>query len=214
MKQLIKWCLLSAALLCYCDFGVAQMNDRFGWNPRRSVAIDRSAPNHESAGYFLLPVDKTAFTVDRPVWVREFDIAKIFLYDPIDEKPVHNVPVRIRFVKIANNSSGNDNPAEVVFVSRAVLNSTHETRVKVLAKVPLHPGFTYEFRIKMPEKLHFMYNEFLDIRDYHIKRFFGKTITVSFYLHNPIVNPPNSTDHRRKVSHGMVKRVHFIYPWF
>lgn len=200
-------------MLCW-DFGATQMNERFGWNPRRSIVINRFAPNNESPGYFLLPLDKTAFTVDRPVWLHEFDIAKVFLYDPVDEKPVHNVPVKVKFVKIANHSLASNVPAEVIFVGRAILNSTHETRVKVPAKVPLHPGFTYEIRLKMPEKVHLMYNEFLDVREYKINRFFGKTITVSFFLHNPIINPPNGTDHRRKISHGLVTRIHFIYSWF
>lgn len=210
MSQL-KCCLIWLMLMLCC---AGQMNDRFGWNPRRTIVIDRFTPNYDSPGYFLLPIDKTAFTVDRSVWLHSFDIAKVFLYDPFDEKSINNVPVKVKFVKIANHSLANEIPAEVVFVGRAILNSTHETHVKVPAKVPLHPGFTYEIRLKMPEKVHLMYNEFLDIRDYKINRFFGKTITVSFFIHNPIINPPNNTDHRRKISHGMVKRIQLIYSWF
>lgn len=208
-------CLRLLMLMVCCDFGAAQMNERFGWNPRRSIIIDRFASNIESSGYFVLPQDKTAFTVDHPVWLHAFDITKVFLYDPNEERAVHNVPVKVKFVKIANHTLGSNIPAEVIFVGRAILNSTHETRVKVPAKVPLHPGFIYEIRLKMPEKVHLMYNEFLDIRDYKINRFFGKTITVSFYLHNPIGSPPpNGNDHRRKISHGMVKRIQLIYSWF
>lgn len=208
MTQL-KLCIL--ILLCID----VVMNERFGWNPRHMVIVDRSVPNQESSGYFILPIDKTAFTVDKIVWLYEFDIAKVFLYDPIKEIPVENVPVRVKFVKIANHSLTNETTkAEVVFVGRAILNSAHETTVKVLAKVPLHPGFVYEIRLKMPDKIHFMYKEYFDIKDYKINRFFGKSITVGFLQHNPIHRPPNPADNRRKVSNGLVKKLHLKYSWF
>lgn len=106
--------------------------------------------------------------------------------------------------------------AEVIFVGPAIVNSTHETNVKVPAEIPLHPGFTYEIRLTMPEKMHLMYNELHDIHDYKINRFFGKTITISFHLHKHNANgkPPNPADHKRKVSRGMVRRIQLIYSWF
>lgn len=210
----LKLCLLSMVLLIVSNFGDAVMNERFGLNPRHTVVIDRFASNHESPGYFILPLDKTAFSVDKPLWLHQFDIPKVYLYDPINEIAVDNLPIRLRFVKIANQTFPNDNPAEVIFIGRTIVNSTHETTVKVPAKVPLHPGFMYEIRLKMPEKTHLMYNEFHDIRDYKINRFFGKSITVSFYQHNPMVKPPNPSDKRRKVSHGLVKKLHLKYSWF
>lgn len=213
MSQL-KLCLFAVIVVLCSGPTDAVMNERFGLNPRHTVVIDRFVPNHDSPGYYILPLDKTAFSVDKPLWLHQFDIAKVYLYDAAKEIPVDNVPVRMRFVKIANQTFPNDNPAEVIFIGRTILNSTHEGTVKVPAKVPLHPGFTYEIRLKMPEKMHLMYNDFLDIREYKINRFFGKSITVNFYHHNPSVKVPNAVDKQRQVSRGLVKKLHLKYSWF
>lgn len=210
----LKLCLFSLVLLVCSDFGAMLMNDRFGMNPRHSILIDRISSKNDSSSYFVPSVDKTAFTVNQQVWLQEFHISKVFRYDTTKEIPVHNVAVGVKFVKIANNSTAHEHLAEVIFVGHALLNSTHETKVKVPAKLPLHPGFIYEIRLKMPEKMHLKHTGALDILDYKINRFFSKAITITFFPSNSIGRLTKAHDHKRKISHGIVKRIQLIYSWF
>lgn len=198
-------------LMC-CGGGMATLPERFAWNPNRTMIIDRTSDDTDSAGYFILPLDRTAFTVDRPVWLQQFDITKVFAYDPMQEIAVHRVPVKVRIRKIADINDKSTH--ETVFIGHTVLNSTHEAKVNVFSKVMLKPDFVYEIRVKMPEKTHLMYSEHLDTRGYEISRFFSKTIHLTFHQHNPNHKPAHIRDTRRHISQGMVKRLHVKYSWF
>lgn len=194
--------------------GEATLPERFSWNPNRTIIMDRTLTNHNSPGFFILGVDRTTFSVDRPVWLQQFDVVKVFGYDPVKEIPVHRVPVKIKIRKLPDGDVKDKHSIETVFTGHSVLNSTHEATVNVFSKVLLKPGFVYEIRMKMPENGHFMYNDYLDIHDHKITRFFSKSIIVHFHQHNPTVRPHSIKDSTRKVSHGLVNRLHLKYSWF
>lgn len=213
---LIFVCVCSGILLANNGIVETALNERFSWNPNRTVIVDRTAvsgPPHQSPGYFILGVDRTTFSVDRPLWLQQFDIVKIFADDPTTQRHVHRIPVKIKIRKIPEGDVKDGDAIETVFTGHAHLNSTHETVINVFSKVLLKPQFLYEIRLKMPERAHFIYNDYLDIREHKISRFFSKSILVNFYQHNPTVHHSRD-DVKRTVSHGMVKRLHFKYSWF
>lgn len=205
---------LWVVLMLNIGIGEATIPERFSWNPNRTVIVDRTISNHNSPGYFILGVDRTTFSVDRPVWLQQFDVVKVFGYDPVKEIPVHRVPVKLKIRKLPNGDVKDKESIETVFTGHTVLNSTHEATVNVFSKVLLKPGFVYEIRMKMPDRSHFMYTDHLDIHEYKITRFFSKSIIVHFHQHNPTVRPHSIKDSTRKVSHGLVKRLHLKYSWF
>lgn len=214
-KMWRQWAVLGGFLviLLYCDVANATLPERFAWNPNRTIVIDRTAADGiNSAGYYILPIDRTAFTVDRPVWLQQFDIAKVFAYDPNHKIAVHRVPVTVRIRKMTDLKD--KSTYETVFLAHTTLNSTHEAKVNVFSAVMLKPNFVYEIRVKMPEKVHFMHNDQLETRGYEISRFFSKTIHLIFHQHNSNHKPGHIRDSRRQVSQGMVKRLHVKYSWF
>lgn len=206
--------LFSVILLLNNGIGEATLPERFSWNPNKTVIVDRTIKEHMSTGFYILGVDRTTFSVDRPVWLQQFDIVKVFGYDPVKEIPVHRVPVKLKIRKLPEGDFTDKNSIETVFTGHAVLNSTHEATVNVFSKVLLKPGFVYEIRMKMPERVHYMYTDYLDIHEHKITRFFGKSIIVHFHQHNPTARPLSIKDSNRKVSHGLVKRLHVKYSWF
>lgn len=221
---LVFFCVGSGILLLNNGIAETALNERFSWNPNRTVIVDRTVAvsehhhrhqHHHHHGYFILGVDRTTFSVDRPLWLQQFDIVKVFANDPVN-RHVHRIPVKIKIRKIPEGDLKEADVIETVFTGHALLNSTHDTTVNVFSKVLLKPGFLYEIRLKMPERTHLMYKEYLDIREHKITRFFSKSILVNFYQHNPTIRSQSSNrdDVKQTVSHGMVKRLHLKYSWF
>lgn len=228
---LVFLCVGSGILLLNNGIAETALNERFSWNPNRTVIVDRTVdvidhhhPHHhhhqqqqQRSGYFILGVDRTTFSVDRPLWLQQFDIVKVFGNDQTNvERHVHRVPIKIKIRKIPEGDLKEADVIETVFTGHAMLNSTHETTVHVFSKVLLKPGFLYEVRLKMPERTPLMYKDNLDIREHKITRFFSKSILVNFFQHNPTVQRPHNSnvDVKQTVSHGMVKRLHLKYSWF
>lgn len=227
MLQPLLICLCVGSGILLLNNGIAEsvQTGRFIWNPNRTVIIDRTVDvsdqhhhhhhHHQLSGYFILGVDRTTFSVDRPLWLQQFDIVKVFANDPPNERQVHRIPIKIKIRKIPEGDLKEGDVIETVYTGQAHLNSTHDTTVNVFSKVLLKPGFLYEIRLKMPERTHFMYKDCLDIREHKITRFFSKSILVNFYQHNPTVRSHNNRDDvKQTVSHGMVKRLHLKYSWF
>lgn len=226
---LVFLCVGSGILLLNNGIAETALTERFSWNPNRTVIVDRTVDvsdqhhshhhHHQHSGYFILGVDRTTFSVDRPLWLQQFDIAKVFGNDqPNVERPVHRIPIKIKIRKIPEGDLKEADVIETVYTGHALLNSTHDTTVNVFSKVLLKPGFLFEIRLKMPERTPLMYKECLDIREHKITRFFSKSILVNFYQHNPTIQRTHSNnrdvDVRQTVSHGMVKRLHLKYSWF
>lgn len=220
-------CVASGILLLNNGIAETALTERFSWNPNRTVIVDRTVDvsdhhhhhHQQHSGHFILGVDRTTFSVDRPLWLQQFDIVKVFGNDqPNVERPVQRIPIKIKIRKIPEGDLKESDVIENVFTGQALLNSTHETTVHVFSKVLLKPGFLFEIRLKMPERTPLMYKDNLDIREHKITRFFSKSILVNFYQHNPTIqrshNNNRNVDVKQTVSHGMVKRLHLKYSWF
>lgn len=171
-------------------------------NPNRTAVIDRSLPEPASTAYYTLPVDRSAFSVNYPVWLRQFDISKIFINNG---STVDAVPVKI---KIVEKYLSDMRDKDVVFVGQVTLNSTDQAKIRILPEISLQPKFMYEIRLFLPD-IFYAYNGNLNTKEYRIKRFAWRSVIMTFYQNNVAEKPPQ---HKGSISHGMVKRLHLIYP--
>lgn len=179
------------------------------WPLKRIVVLDRTVVGFKSPGYYIQPVDKTTFSVSRAIRLKQFDISKIFVYDPTKEVEIDHVRVNFKIVQLLKIDPTRTRD---IFSGNTVLSSTHEANVPL--NIQLKPDFDYEIRIEMPENLQLMYTDFLEIREFKIKKWFGRSIYVNFYQHNSGEKPPVIEDDKRKNSHGIVNRIHLQNPWF
>lgn len=208
MSQRIKsvWFLWTLLLLCidlnnFVGVGIAECS----WLDRnRTATIDRTIVDSTSTGYYVLPVDRTALSVNYPVWLQQIDISKIFINNG---SSVDNVPVK---VKIVEKYLSDMRDKDVLFVGYVTLNSENETIIKFSPEIALKPKFMYEIRLAVPE-IYYAYDGNLNNKEYRIKRFAWRSVIMTFYQNNAAENPPNSKQ-EWSVSHGMVKRLHLKYP--
>lgn len=179
------------------------------WPSKRLVILDRTVDGFKSPGYYMLPEDKTTFSVSRAIWLKQFDISKIFVYDPTKEVPIDHVRVNFKIVQLLKTDPTRQRE---IFSGNTALSSTHEANVQL--NILLKPDFDYEIRIEMPENLQLMYTNFLEIREFKINKWFGRSIYVNFYQHNSGEKPPVIEDDKRKKSQGIVNRIYLRNPWF
>lgn len=206
-KMLLKFVYLFSTVVLMCaGFGEATAP----WDRVQYWHLDRVNKQYKSPGYFVLSVDKTAFTVDYPMWLLQFDVPQMYTYDPSKEVPTEDVNVKYQIVEILKEPSRE----EIIFQGHIALNSIHEAHVNTTRHdtgIWLKPGFTYEIRVEIPQGKQLMYNQVLDIKEFSTRRFWINYIHVKFYQANPASKPPNDSDKLRKLSNGMVKRLHLKY---
>lgn len=210
--QLKFVCLLSAVVLMCGSFGEA-VKIGFPWSRLQTWNLDRSVSQFASPGYYVLPTDKTGFSVSHPLWLEQFDVSKIYVYDPIKEIISDNVTVKFEIVEILKE----DSHETIIFKGQTVLNSTYEAKVNTKHSntgIQLKPGYTYEIQLEIPQGKQLMYNEFLEIKEFSKRRFLHNFIYLRFYQVNPDSKPPTEGDTNRKLSHGLVKRLHLKYSMF
>lgn len=204
--------LLSAVVLMCCSFCEA-VQIGFPWNRFRTWDLDRSVSQFASPGYYVQPVDKTGFSVSQPLWLEQFDVSKIYVYDPIKEIISDNVTVKFKIIEIFKE----DSHEKIIFKGQTVLNSTYEANVNTKHSdtgIQLKPGYTYEIQLEIPQEKQLMYNEFLEIKEFNKRRFLHNFIYIRFYQVNPDSKPPTEGDTNRKLSHGLVKRLYLKYTMF
>lgn len=201
--------LIALVLVSCAELGAVDPNNTIVFTHR--FLLDRSAPNYISPGYYLLPIDRTTFSVSRPIYLEQFDVSKIYLYDPVQEVHINRVPIQFKLVEIYRT---NFKDKATILAGTMILNSTMDAKIKFSSNLILDPYFLYEIRLEMPKNMTLMYNEFLKIQEYTIKRPFGRSIEINLYQYNSDVRPPNVIDSRRKVSQGMVKRLYFRFRIF
>lgn len=185
-------------------------SDVLAWG--RTVILDRHVRGFKSPGYYIQPVDITAFSVTQAIWLKQFDISKIFVYDddPAKEEPIDHV--RVNF-KIIQRLKGNPEVQREIFTGNTVLSSNEEASVQL--NILLKADFFYEIRIEMPENLQLMYRDFLEVREFVIKRWgINRTIFVTFHQRNKSIKPPAIQDERLKNSQGIVSRLYLKKRWF
>lgn len=206
---------ITILLFCYnsvksSSIDTIQGVETLRWFPKRAVIVDRLMAEHPSPGYFVLPVDRTAFSINYPVWLYQFDISKVYVSNNGSLVPVDYVPVK---VKIVEKYLSDMHDKDVVFVGQATLNSTNEVHIRLSSEILLNPKSMYEIRLAMPS-YNFMYNECFNIKEQRVKRHLWRSLILTYYQNN-IVNPPFNVDSgEQEVSRGMVKRLYLKYSKF
>lgn len=202
MLKLFCW-IFVCHLLVGDRFSAAISLNPKNWIPnifRRTAILDRHVRNFKTPGYYIQPVDITTFAVTRTIWLEQFDISKVFVYDPVKEKPIDHV--RVNF-KIIQRLKVNHDAQRVIFTGNTVLSSNAEAAVST--NLLLKADFDYEIHIEMPENLQLMYRDFLEVREFKIRQWgIGRTVFVTFFQRNKSIKPPAIKDDRLKNSQGIV----------
>lgn len=191
----------------FCD---DTLRNKFGLNPNRTAVVNRVIFDSPSIGYAVLPVDRTAFSINYSAWLYQFDISKIFVLDDI---PVDDVPVKIKIVE--KNLSDMQDKA-VVFVGKIPLNSTQAAKIKLSPEIHLQPKSMYEIRLFMPAHI-FVYKENLNLKEIRIQRRLWRSLIITFYQNNIVEKPIVSTAEdnidkdKQQISHGMVTKLHLKF---
>lgn len=186
------------------------LDETLPWYQFQTWNLDRSVSQCISPGYFVLSVDKTAFSVNHPLWLEQFDVSKIFNYDPVKEIISENVTVKYEIVEILKEVAHE----EIIFKGEIILNSTYEAEAKTQFSgmgISLKPGYTYEIQVEIPEGKQLMYFEDLEIKEFDKRRFLQKSIHVKFHQANLDSKPPTEGYKTRKLSQGIVKQLHLKY---
>lgn len=201
--------------LFYCHSTNANVKQNTWLYPYKSIIVNRSIADNPSPWYVILPVDRTAFSVNYRAWLHQFDISKIFVYNPIKDGPdnVANVSVKIKIME--KTLSDMQNKAEI-YCGFKLLNSTDETKITIFPEVKLNPKSMYEIQIFLPS-YNFIYNENLNVKEQRVKRPLWRSLIITYYQNNIVDKPldiiPGSQD-SRLISHGMVKRLYLDFPKF
>lgn len=202
--------------ICHLLAG-SRLSDAFSLNPidwtpnifRRRVILDRHVYDFKTPGYYIQPVDITTFSVTQAIWLERFDISKIFVYDPIKEKPIDYVRVNFKIIQMLKT---NHDARKEIFTGNTILSSNAESSVAL--HILLRADFDYEIHIEMPENLQLMYRDFLEVREFKIRRWgIGRTVFVKFFQRNKSIKPPAIKDDRLKNSQGIVARLHVKKRW-
>lgn len=176
---------------------------------KKTVTLDRHVRNYKSPGYYIQPVDITTFSVTHAIWLKQFDISKIFVYDPVKEKPIDYVRVNFKIIQMLKI---NHEARREIFNGSTIISSNEESAVKL--NILLKADFDYEIHIEMPENMQLMYRDFLEVREFRIKRLgIGRSIYVTFFQRNKSVKPPAIKDDRLKNSQGIVSRLQLKKRW-
>lgn len=204
----LLWLLSAVVLFCsgFTSTEASVIGDVF-YNPNRTVVLDRSVDTYAKPGYYLLPVDRTTFTVDRYLWLHQFNLSKVYIYHAEKEEPIDVIPVKYQIVRIQNRSE------EVLLAGKTKISSNYVASVK-FHDILLKPDYYYEIRVELPEKVVLMYIDNLEIKEYYLRRFY-KPIQVKFYQHNAADKPPPGVEGgKRLLSHGLVKQLYLKYRFF
>lgn len=192
-------------ILLYCNGG----SEAFSiW---KMAVLDRTVADAQSPGYYLQPIDITAFSVSRSIWLKQFDMSRVFVYDPVREKQIDYVRVNFRIIQ-----SVKSNPASnrTIFTGNTVLSSNERSSVNL--NLHLKSDFNYEIHVDMPNNLQLMYFNFLEIREFEVasRAILSRPTYVTFTQRNKSIRPPAIGNDNLKHSQGIVARLHLLRPWF
>lgn len=192
MFQLKAILFISAVVLCCGTFTEA----------KRWSVLDRFRSNY---GYYVPSVDKTAFTVSEKISLRQIDLPKVFGYHHMKKLNLESVPATVTVIEVLHGEQ------EILFSDETTLSSQHEAIVKVPWEIELEPNTQYEIHVETPQDQHIMINEHYELGVQKLRRFFKKSIEVNFHQGNALVPPPTEKETKRKLSQGLVRRMHFVY---
>lgn len=181
------------------------------WNPVRSATIDRTIPasnGTKPVDFHILPVDRTTFSVSKEILLHQIDMAKIFISNASQKTNITNdVTVKVKIVQMQINDR---TFIATVYNGKIDLSSMNEAKITFKEDIPLKRDNMYEIRLFMPA-LNFVYSENLSTATHKIRRAFWRSIVTSFFPAN--VNFIEN-DNEKKISVGLVKRLHIKYTRF
>lgn len=183
------------------------------WNPIRSATIDRAIPaanGTESNDFHILPVDRTTFSVSKELSLHQIDMTKIFTMNANEKSNLTNdVSVKVKIVQMLINDR---TFVATVYNGNVNLSSMNEAKITFKDGIALKRGYMYEIRFFLPV-LNFVYSENLSIATHKIWRPFLRSIVTSFFPSNVNFDdsPRNDDVHEKKISVGLVKRLHYKY---
>lgn len=182
------------------------------WNPERTAILDRTIPatnDTKPEDSYILPVDRTTFSVSKEVRLQQIDIAKIFTKNAAGQKTnvTDNVSVKVKIVQMQINDR---TFIATVFNGKANLSSMNDTKITFKDGIPLKRYNMYEIQLFMPA-LNFVYSDNLSIATHKIWRAFLRSIVTSFFPSNVNIG---GSDGEKKISVGLVKRLHYKYTKF
>lgn len=186
------------------------------WNPIKSATIDRTIPaanGTESDDFHILPVDRTTFLVTKELLLHQIDMTKIFTMNANKKTNLTNdVSVRVKMVQMQKNDR---TFVATVYDGKVNLSSTNEAKMIFKNDIALKREFLYEIQFFMPT-LDFVYSENLSIATHKIWRPFLRSIVTSFFPSNVefLDRPTNEDVNEKKISVGLVKRLHYKYSKF
>lgn len=186
------------------------------WNPIQSATLDRTIPatnGTEPDNFHILPVDRTTFTVTKELLLHQIDMTKIFTMNANQKTNLtDDVSVKVKIVQMQINDR---TFVATVYSGSVNLSSINETKLNFKDDIALKRNYMYEIRFFMPA-MNFVYSENLGIATHKIWRPFLRSIVTSFFPSNVnfVESPTNDAVHEKKISFGMVKRLHYKYTRF
>lgn len=199
----VKYLALAAVSL-FIIGGISYMKCRGNSNV---VVINRSILMSDSE-YFIPNTDRTTFSVNKTLWLHQFDIPRIYFYESKTENYLNIIAVKAKIAEMFNLSSVDN---QIIYARKISVNSGNETQVTILPKIIIKPNKFYEINLKFPTMRNsFMYKGTHEIKEYEVtKSFFGSIGAVKFYQNNPKTYPPNISDVRPQLSQGVIQSLYF-----
>lgn len=181
------------------------------WNPEQTAILDRTilvSNCSESEDSQILPVDRTTFTVSKEVWLQQIDIAKVFISNASQRTNLtDDVAVKVKIVQMRINDR---TFIANVFKGQVNVSSMNDAKITFQDGIALKRYNMYEIQLFMPA-LNFVHSDNLSIATHKIWRAFFRSIVTSFFPSNVGII---GTDNKKKISVGLVKRLHFKYTKF
>lgn len=169
---------------------------------KRWASLDRFKSNY---GYYVPARDKTAFTVSEGVSLRQIDLPKVYGYHHMKKINLASVRATVTIFDVSNGRK------DIAFSTETELSSKHEAIVEIPWNINLEPNAQYEIHVETPAERPLMINEHYEFGVHKLRRFMQKSIEVTFIQGNSYVPPPTDKATKRKLSKGLVKRMHFVY---
>lgn len=204
----MNFILILVLISCSCSvqsaIGKSLWNNAHTW--WKTNIIERLV-KIKSPGFYILPVDRTAFSVTHPVWLHQFDISRIYEYD-LTEIALYSVPVTF---KILQGSRFDMRFNQTLFEGKTVLTSEQETMVKIPNGIQLNRGGVYEIRLELPEDIYLFHKETLGVQRYEIRNYFDYNFHVKFYPFNAYFEKPQVSHDNHTRAYGIVTRLYLNF---
>lgn len=205
----LKYILLASSILLILNFSTAIPLGKKHWSEYNGeVIIDRSNSSTESKGFYMSvhDVDRTTFALNQDVWLERIDLTKIYGYNLVNAIPLEqNAIAEVNLVETKDTGY-----TDTIFSVNTTVNSLNEVEIYLYPAIALNRTSMYEIEVKVPDIVT-VYEENLEIKEYFVETKLDTEIGVKCFQRNPPTLPQSNFDMLRKLSQGVVKRLHLKY---